>query len=363
MQSFKPSKDRVPELDFLRFVAASMVVLYHYTYRPMIHGVPSITAYGHVQEFSRYGYLGVSLFFLISGFVIIWSATGRTAGQFVLARFKRLYPTFWICVALTLIVIAFFGNRPEVKHAKVIAENLTMLPGYFGAPFVDGVYWTLAVEMKFYFYVFILIVAGQMPYLESWLYAWLAGLFCAMVFPMSHVLASITMLPFGFYFVGGAVFYVIRSRGLSSVRLLAVLACLAASIHYELKGVIGFTFVPVLAKPTGVVICVLLSYLAMAAVALKAVRLPRAKLLYALGALTYPLYLVHNVVGKEISLCLEPMLGNWGRLLVTGAVAYGTAFVYARWIEPVARSSVSKGLERLSTVPMHMRRVCLGKLQ
>jgi len=47
-----------------------------------------------------HGYLGVNLFFMISGFVILWTARDRTPSGFVLSRITRLYPEFWIGVRL-----------------------------------------------------------------------------------------------------------------------------------------------------------------------------------------------------------------------------------------------------------------------
>lgn len=45
-----------------------------------------------LSEVTRYGYAGVNLFFVISGFVILMSVWGRTAPQFIASRVSRLYP-------------------------------------------------------------------------------------------------------------------------------------------------------------------------------------------------------------------------------------------------------------------------------
>jgi peptidoglycan/LPS O-acetylase OafA/YrhL len=51
----------------------------------------------------------VPAFFVISGFVIAYSAEGRTATGFAIARFSRIYPTFVFCMTLTCLAIAFLG--------------------------------------------------------------------------------------------------------------------------------------------------------------------------------------------------------------------------------------------------------------
>jgi peptidoglycan/LPS O-acetylase OafA/YrhL len=338
MTAADPRHERSPELDLFRFIAASAVLLFHYTYRPEIHGVPSPTVFGSVQQISRYGYLGVPLFFLISGFVIVWSAQGRTAGQFALARFRRLYPMFWVGVAMTLAVLLLTGRRPELLHPRVIAANLTMLPGRFGEPAIDGVYWTLAIELKLYLGIAILIALRQMRRLEYWLYAWLVGIVLAMALPRVHVLTSLTTAPYSSYFVGGAVCYLIRSSGLTVPRAFALLTCLAASCWQGLGAISEFTHDPGLASPSTVMATITLCYAAVGGVAVGAVRLPRLGLWYSLGNLTYPLYLLHNVIGKEVFASLEPSLGDWIRLLVIGCIVYTLAAISARWIEPWARS-------------------------
>ena len=338
LESAGPRHERSPELDFLRFIAASAVVLYHYAYRPEIHGVPSPTAYGSLQQISRYGYLGVPLFFLISGFVIVWSAQARTVGQFALARFKRLYPMFWVGVLMTLAVVIVSGRRTELLHTGVIAANLTMLPGRFGEPAIDVVYWTLAIELKLYACVALLIATRQIRHLEYWLYAWLVGIILAMAVPQAHILTSLTLAPYSAYFVAGAVYYLIQSRGLTAPRVFAVIVCLGLAIWQALDARTEFTLAPGVAAPAGVIAVVVLCFIAVGAVAVGVLRLPRLGLWLAVGSLTYPLYLLHNVIGREVLASLEPLLGDWARLLLAVCLIYALATICARWVEPWARS-------------------------
>jgi peptidoglycan/LPS O-acetylase OafA/YrhL len=55
---------------------------------------------------SRYGYLGVDLFFVISGFVVQLSAWDRRPPEFVVSRIVRLYPAFWIAVTVVVVIPA-----------------------------------------------------------------------------------------------------------------------------------------------------------------------------------------------------------------------------------------------------------------
>jgi peptidoglycan/LPS O-acetylase OafA/YrhL len=58
---------------------------------------------------AKYGFLGVPAFFVISGFVIAYSAEGRTAVGFAIARFSRLYPNFVFCMTLTFLALLVWG--------------------------------------------------------------------------------------------------------------------------------------------------------------------------------------------------------------------------------------------------------------
>jgi len=76
---------RVVALDLIRFCAAISGILYHYISRP------ESEAYPLVGEVTKFGYLAVPLF-IISGYVIAQSSNNRTAIQFGISRFVRLYP-------------------------------------------------------------------------------------------------------------------------------------------------------------------------------------------------------------------------------------------------------------------------------
>jgi peptidoglycan/LPS O-acetylase OafA/YrhL len=338
-----PARERAPELDLLRFVAATLVVIYHYCYRPEIGGQISSATYGFLQDFATYGYLGVPLFFIISGFVIVWSAEGRTAGQFLRFRFLRLYPMFWVAVAITLLVVWIAGRRPELFDVEVIAANLTIVPGYFGVPFVDGVYWTLAIELKFYLMILAAILLRQMPRIEMWMYLWLAGSILATLIEIP-LLGSLVMLPHGFFFVGGAICYFVRDSGMTWVRAVMLAVTAAGSVYHAVLGRGAFTFEDQLADPIVVALFIAAFYAAALAVGMRWIRLGHARLWITLGALTYPLYLLHNMIGKVLFAELEPHTALWPRLILVTAIVYVLSWVCARYIEPAAREAVASVL-------------------
>ena len=59
-------------------------------------GMVGGTTFPAIANVTKYGYLGVNLFLLISGFVILVSSDGKSPRQFVISRIVRLYPTYWV---------------------------------------------------------------------------------------------------------------------------------------------------------------------------------------------------------------------------------------------------------------------------
>jgi peptidoglycan/LPS O-acetylase OafA/YrhL len=148
-----PGPDRLYEIDLLRFLAASAVLLYHWSFAGAAREPWTVMQYPLISPFARYGYLGVDLFFIISGFVVLMSAMGSTPKRFFISRVVRLYPAFWVCCLLTFTVAMLIGAPRFHVPAKHLLVNLTMMQGFLDVPHVDGVYWSLAVELKFYFLI------------------------------------------------------------------------------------------------------------------------------------------------------------------------------------------------------------------
>ncbi len=289
---------RLPELDLLRFFAALAVVLFHYAFRG--HAADGLTEM-HVpalEPVARYGFLGVHLFFMISGFVILMTAGDASFRKFVASRASRLLPAFWVCCTLSFAAtLAFGGGRFTASWPQYLV-NLLMLGGGFGQQPIDGAYWSLGTELRFYRLVAIVLLFRQIHRAERWLYVWLALTVLVELVPAIK-LKGFLITDYAGFFIGGAACYLIRLHGLSPARIALVAAAWALSLHHEAQLVAEFDEnFP--AAPIGLpVVATAMSafYLAMLALALRTRPIVAHPAWVWLGAISYPLYLLHQNLG------------------------------------------------------------------
>jgi len=115
------------------------------------------------------------VFFAISGFVIAYSAEGRTPVGFAIARFSRIYPTFVLCMRLTFVAAFLLGASHFEVTATQWFANLFIAAPMLGQSYVDTSYWSLVIEVVFYGWVAAFMVLGLFPYrIDAIILAWLA---------------------------------------------------------------------------------------------------------------------------------------------------------------------------------------------
>jgi len=156
-------QNRIGHIDSIRGIAAYLVLVHHtvavFEKPRMTSGAESLLY--RIAEQLNLGRAGVVAFFAISGFVICRSLQGtRRAGarKFLVSRFFRLYPPFWTAILLTLIVGYVLPGR-EIDWVAV-AGNGSMLFTLFDIRPLEGLYWTLEVELVFYTLCLALFLCG-----------------------------------------------------------------------------------------------------------------------------------------------------------------------------------------------------------
>lgn len=149
-------------VDFLRFMAASLVMFYHLLYLShareggIYYLSGGMISFPDATPYTYWGWIGVQIFFVISGFVITFSAYNATAYRFFVNRFVRLMPGIWICASLSyLLYLAFLENNPFDSYLKTLILHPL-------GPWIDPVYWTIGIEVSFYLIVLLLLMVKQL---------------------------------------------------------------------------------------------------------------------------------------------------------------------------------------------------------
>lgn len=316
---------RLVALDGLRLVCALAVAGYHFGdswrldgVRPPAHFLPD------AAPVLIYGFLGVEVFFLISGFVICMSGWGRTVRGFAASRAARLYPAFWAGVIATAVVVAVLpvtGGLPVsgVPTVRDVAVNLTMLAEPLNTPLVDTVYWTLWVELRFYLIVACLIGTGLTDRrMRVFGTGWLIAAVVMPAFPGAF-LQQIVIPDFAPYFIAGMTMFLLR-RSPADWRLWALLAgCWLVSLQrVEVR---ALDLKPGFAVPVWpAMILLTIAYAVLLAIALGATDRLGWRWLGTAGALTYPFYLLHQRIGYSVIRTAHTHTGLPAWALIGGAV-------------------------------------------
>jgi peptidoglycan/LPS O-acetylase OafA/YrhL len=310
---------RVNELDLLRLIAALGVVFFHYSFRGFAADDMSIMPYPLLAPYAMYGNLGVELFFMISGFVILMTAAGGRLREFVVSRIVRLYPAFWICCTLTFVLTLLIGAPRFSATPAQYLINMTMLSGFFGVPSIDGAYWSLFVELRFYALVAVVLFIGKIRSAQTLLLCWLLASI-ALEFEPQDTLRSLLIVDHSAFFIAGATCFIVWSGGLSAARLLMLSGSWVLAVYQSLRTLPEFEdYYDVAASGWVVATIVTVFFVVMLLVALRRTGpLGRRRWLLA-GALTYPLYLLHQRIGYMIFNAYYP--GTSAHLLLWGCIA------------------------------------------
>ena len=340
------SSERLIFANHLRGIAALLVVASHligvywaepqvvseaFAVPPVVGTPPPLFSLVSQPWFSP-GQFGVALFFLISGLVIPISLSGHTRGTFLLARAARIYPVAICALAIDIVIIRLNAAnwKMTVPFGSVtMLTNFLLINDVTGQRSIDLVNWTLCIELKFYVAMAIfapaircgrlwpLFVISILPIAAG--LAFSAGYFPEMILSPVYILARESK--YLCYMAIGVLFNYHLRGFLSEIRTAlcgaALLACFFAG------GLLG---------PTSAVFMVVASQYACALVLFglaytwRRHAIPIATL-DASAAISYPLYLIHPVLGISTMrwLALDFGFGYLHCLALGFAVAVGVA--------------------------------------
>lgn len=310
-------------LDWLRFFLALMVVLWHYFwYGPLSR---SLSLPASDNFYIPYFCYAVEAFFVISGFVIMISIKDSGALAFFRGRLLRLAPAILVCGAVTLVSYLMSDNPRQADPYHYIwfyIKTALVFPLFLQGG-IDGSMWSLTYELRFYALIFVAMLLMDVNRRLEWL---AAGIMTVQGAPLVwHAIdgtpvAWIEYLAsyfsgFGSFFVAGMLAYRLQDadRKVSAAFPVLVIACFLLC---------GFTvwqedirISTILQQPHGDLLQgygISVALIAPVLLCLCKVNFPEpvARAGVVLGAMSYPLYLIHQNAGYNFMEML--LMANWG---------------------------------------------------
>ena len=315
-------KTFLPGLDPLRAIAAVSVCLFHFTGGML----PKLVVPATKTAFSQ-GVLGVIIFFVISGFIIPYSLIGKNHQvkgffAYMKKRVLRINPPAYVSILLVLgqgLFIAKALHKPagviDGLSIGQLAHNLLFTIPFTNYQWINGVFWTLAIEFQFYIFIGLLFVL-----LFERSVVWFVGLYLGAI-----------ALQFAPFLVAAEFF-----------KYSAVFALGGVALFWQQKRITPILFVAGLVLFGGIAYWQLGLYTALTAVAtavainMVTVSLPGFSFL---GKISYSLYLVHATVGTTLEFILIklfPPTSDALKILLTVAcllLTIAASFVFYQLVE------------------------------
>ncbi|QFT77349.1 acyltransferase [Erythrobacter sp. THAF29] len=352
-------------LDLIRFVSALMVVMFHFGgFGANVPAWPvpaSEAPLGWLQPVGWLGWVGVQIFFVLSGFVIAASARGSTFGVFLKKRAIRLLPVLWLSAALALIVRALWGE-PLGELLPAFLKTLVLSPK---GPYIDGVVWTLVVEAAFYLCTALVILlapilGGTERALDRFalLLGAASGAFTLFYFackvtsgpiaqmgaalPLGSFAFDVTLLRQGVFFALGMLMYQAVDQGMTSSKLWVMMG-LSALCMLQIFNNVGQ--MPAALAPIAVwSVAAALIYLG-ARFGDRVFTRDVRPIMRPIGLMTYPLYLNHFVLGAALMPILAGWIANTVVLFVVMlAILLFNAWFMAQYLESWAQRHLKRAL-------------------
>ena len=310
--SFSSASQKIPEIEGLRTLAITMVLAYHFFARwtPPIF---SQTTYPYrieiARQVSQFGYLGVQLFFMVSGFVILKSLENqKNLRSFALARVKRIFPSLWIAIPVIFVVCNALNQSfiAPIPLSSLLPSLTVLGPDFLNRLFstnftwTTGVLWSLFIEVQFYLVASVLFFKFKKFQFNSKLFVFalsiqLIRVILALISTESKEIFD-DLLPLNkeiWWFLAGSIYYSLHSQRknpyLKSILSVSILFNLLL-VNLESS---GFEIKPIASLI--VFIFYLLFYLIISKS--KKIRILRSSIFVWLGGLSYEFYLVHESLG------------------------------------------------------------------
>lgn len=320
-----PKEQRFTVLDSLRGIAALSVVLFHFTYG-YDNGLNILSC---DRFYFRYGYLGVQLFFMISGFVILMTLERiKDSKSFLVSRFSRLYPAYWSAIIITVLITILLGApfQRGIYTFNQVVINFTMLQYWFGVKDVDGAYWTLAVEFCFYVWMWSIFKVKKLQYIHWFAFAWIMLSFVYYTFniPYAKYIKAVLILQHAPLFAAGIGFFMLSAGRRTSDKYILILMSFVCELYLLFKA----------NTPVIPYIAITCFYFIFYLFINRKLEFLSNKLLLFFGGISYSLYLIHENIGMAIIYWIKQKIDHQLVYIpITMVLVIGLAYFITKYIE------------------------------
>jgi peptidoglycan/LPS O-acetylase OafA/YrhL len=353
-------KREIGGLDLLRFLAALIVTVYHLGFsiwavpnQQAVRAAGALPAMQGIEPFAHFGWVGVEIFFVISGFVIAFSASGGISpARFVRGRVLRLVPAVLILAPVSAAAMWISGGQGRLTILKNLVRSLVFSPF---AQWVDPVYWTLGIEVVFYACIAVLLVARRF---DQWIepFAALIGIMgliywsVSSLFPIADAIPprmlDLTLMQHGPLFAIGVLFWASWQRGITGRRATLIVVFSGAAILQICHRAAG------LAVKHGTITllwpAVMVWGVSMLLIILALRYQFGGKTIRQIGLMTYPLYLLHDVTGAAIiGWLIRGGTSPYAALGIVMASVIAASWLVAAHVEPAVRKGMARALDRI----------------
>lgn len=347
--SNEPSR-QIESIQFLRFIAALIVVIYHASLAMDVYGLND-KSYNYFANIFSIGESGVHIFFVISGFIMVYTTVNsprnhQTVFLFLYRRAARIYPIYWIC-CLFYLVIHIYVLEPHNLDIIKLVKALLLWPGYSAG--IIGPGWTLSYEIYFYVCFGLTLFFSPVPALIALTIAMSVAILSGIALGSSRIEMQVLTNPLLVEFLAGAwiaMFCLSRhqiSTKVTDLLIGAALILFAVPVWFDL----GIPSVLRMGLPSALIILGLVQRERQG-------RLPNFVRDWSrLGDQSYSLYLLHNLVLDLVFITLVSLgaTASFGWLWAfAGIIAslFVSRYIHL-WLEaPVHRKLAHLGTKRMS---------------
>lgn len=266
MNSVGPKqRAHIPQVDYIRAIASLAVAVFHMS--------------GKTMPVLKYGRLGVQMFFLLSGFIICWAIPDNyslsSTGKFIARRITRIEPPYVVSVIMAVIAHFWFVQNYHPDWTNIFL-HFGYLNTYFDYPYLNPVYWTLAIEFQFY-----VLIAFIFPVLRKRFGFVIVLFLCNLGYFITGKVGLVNAFPI---FAMGIFYYLYKTKSINKATAITSITAVAL-----------FAFIKVGTLETAGALFALLILM---------LPLKGNRIVLFFSQISFSLYLTHDIIGSNIIVIL-----------------------------------------------------------